>query len=348
VAARTFSLSVHADYACRHSGACCTAGWSIPVEPAIRRVLPVEVLHPSVDGACPEHDGVARLCRVHRDHGESMLPESCYHFPRRALVDARGTFVTLTHFCPTAAWQLFRDDVPLTIAVNPPAFPASRDYDPLDGRDEWPPLLRPTVLFDLESYSRWERFIVDTLAIPQSPATALATIAGTAEQLRTWSPAGGTLGAHVEATLDRPRVPSTVETLTRYRPFAALAGYESILETIPEGLARPDPPTNLATTLATSVAGEWSHFSTPVRRYLAAKAFGSWSAYQGRGVRTLVAELVASEMVLRVEAARACRQAGRALDQPLLHEAIRQSDWLLMHLADRAQLLRWFGQAEDR
>jgi hypothetical protein len=65
-------------------------------------------------------------------------------------------------------------------------------------------------------------------------------------------------------------------------------------------------------------------------------------------VRTLVAELVASEMVLRVEAARACRQAGRALDQPLLHEAIRQSDWLLMHLADRAQLLRWFGQAEDR
>ena len=31
-----------------------------------------------------------RLCRVHRDHGEAMLPESCYHFPRRALMDARG------------------------------------------------------------------------------------------------------------------------------------------------------------------------------------------------------------------------------------------------------------------
>jgi hypothetical protein len=348
VAAHTFSLSVHADYVCRHSGACCTAGWSIPVEPAIRRVLPLEVLHPSGDGACPEYDGVARLCRVHRDHGESMLPESCYHFPRRTLTDARGMFVSLTHFCPTAAWQLFRDDVPLTIAVNPPAFPVSRDYDPLDGRDEWPPLLRPTVLFDLESYSRWERFMVETLAIPQPAQTALEAIAGTAERLRAWSPAARTLGAHVEATLDRQPTPSEVATLTRYRPFAELAAYESILQTIPEGLAGPVLPTNLETTVASYVVGEWARFSTPVRRYLAAKAFGSWSAYQGRGVRTLVAELVASEMVLRVEAARACRQAGRALDQPLLHEAIRQADWVLMHLAERAQLLRWFGEVEDR
>jgi hypothetical protein len=348
VAARIFSLSVHADYVCRHSGACCTAGWSIPVEPAIRRVLPVEVLNPSADGACPEYDAAGRLCRVHRDHGEAMLPESCYHFPRRALIDARGTFVSLTHFCPTAAWQLFRDDVELAVVENPPAFPEHRGYDPLDGRDEWPPLLRPTVLFDLESYSRWERFIVDTLACPQPAHAALEAIAGTAERLRRWSPTSGQLAAHVEATIAGPGERLAVATSSLYRPFAAFAGYESILETIPDGLVRPPWPEELDATLALYVEPEWTRFSTPVRRFLAAKAFGSWSAYQGRGVRTLVAELVASEMVVRVEAARSCGEAGRRLDEPLLHEAIRQADRLLMHLADRAQLLRWLGQVEAR
>jgi hypothetical protein len=30
---RVRALSIHADYRCRHSGACCTSGWDIPVEP---------------------------------------------------------------------------------------------------------------------------------------------------------------------------------------------------------------------------------------------------------------------------------------------------------------------------
>jgi hypothetical protein len=29
---RIYALSIHADYACRHSGACCTSGWPIPAE----------------------------------------------------------------------------------------------------------------------------------------------------------------------------------------------------------------------------------------------------------------------------------------------------------------------------
>jgi hypothetical protein len=346
MASRVFSLSVHADYACRHSGACCTAGWSIPVEPAVRRVLPVEVLHPSAGGACPEYDGTARLCRVQRDHGEAMLPGSCYQFPRRALVDARGTFVSLTHFCPTAAWQLFRADVELAIVGDPPAFSEHREYDPLDGRDEWPPLLRPTVLFDLASYARWERFIVETLAAPQPARSALQAIAATAERLRRWSPADGPLAAHVQATMAGPPE-AAGDPFMRYRPFGDPAGYGSIVAAIPDGLPRPDLPADMNARLAMYVDPEWVRFSTPLRRYLAAKAFGSWSAYQGRGVRTLVAELVASEMAVRVEAARACGEARRRLDEPLLHAAIRQADYLLMHLTDRLQLLRWFGQAEE-
>ena len=79
-------------------------------------------------GVCDYFDEPTHLCGVHRDHGEAMLPASCRHFPRRALIDDRGVFVTLSHYCPTAAGGLF-DDTPLTIVANPPAFPHGRDYD---------------------------------------------------------------------------------------------------------------------------------------------------------------------------------------------------------------------------
>jgi hypothetical protein len=348
MASQVFALSVHADYACRHTGACCTAGWSIPVEPAIRRVLPVEVLTPAPGGACPEYDAAERLCRVHRDHGEAMLPESCYHFPRRALADARGTFVSLTHFCPTAAWQLFRTDVELSIVENPRAFPMHRHYDPLDGRPEWPPLVRPTLLFDLESYSRWERFIVSTFASDQPADAALEIVADAADAVRAWTPSRGPLAAHVDAAVSRPRERGASNAWAMYRRFATPDGYATIVKMIPDRLTRPAVPADLRAVLAQSVDPAWTRFSTPVRRYLAAKAFGSWSAYQGRGIRTLVAELVASAMVVRVEAARACRAAAKPLDAPLLHEAIRQADWLLMHAADRTPFLRWCGQVEDQ
>jgi len=43
-----------------------------------------------------------------------------------------------------------------------------------------------------------------------------------------------------------------------------------------------------------------------------------------------------------------CGEAGRVLDEALLHEAIRQADRLSVHLANRPQLLRWLGEVEDR
>ena len=57
--------------------------------------------------------------------------------------DPRGTFITLSHFCPTAASQLFREDVPLAIVESPASFPPA-DYDGLTVTgDDLPPLLRP-------------------------------------------------------------------------------------------------------------------------------------------------------------------------------------------------------------
>ena len=33
------SLSIHADYRCRHSGVCCSADWDVPVELPIYKTL---------------------------------------------------------------------------------------------------------------------------------------------------------------------------------------------------------------------------------------------------------------------------------------------------------------------
>ena len=80
-----------------------------------------------------------------------MLPSTCRHFPRLAVRDARGTFISLTHYCPTAAASLFRVDVPIEIVESPPAFPEA-EYDGLVVKaGEWPPLLRPQMLTDLAS-----------------------------------------------------------------------------------------------------------------------------------------------------------------------------------------------------
>ena len=107
-----YSLSIHADYKCRHSGVCCTADWDVPVELPVYRALDdrvrsgslrvapaAEPLHPFVvepdvpdgvaamlegtrDGDCVFFERDSRLCIVHRDAGEESLPETCRHFPR--------------------------------------------------------------------------------------------------------------------------------------------------------------------------------------------------------------------------------------------------------------------------
>jgi hypothetical protein len=71
----------------------------------------------------------------------------------------------------------------------------------------------------------------------------------------------------------------------------------------------------------------------PVVRYIAAKAFASWTAYQGRGVRTIVRGIAAAVALVRIEAARQCRDAARPLDEALLLEAFRSADFVLNHQA---------------
>jgi len=341
---RVFALSVHADYACRHSGACCTAGWNIPVEGRVRDLIGVDWLAPDDSGACPQYDRSSRLCRIHRDHGESMLPESCFQFPRRTLVDARGTFVTLSHFCPTAAAMLADAAGPLTIVADPQAFPPGRSYDGLDGRNEWPPLLRPDVLFDAVSYEAWEEFLVGALSGSSAGVTgALDTLASTAERVRAWTPQHGPLLEWTRASVSAGATAPVPAFYDRYRSPGA---WEIAARAVPQGLQAPPPPDDVAATDETLVAPHWEQASPIMMRYIASKAFASWTAYQGRGIRTQIAELFLAASVFRVECARACRNAGVPLDRDRTIDALRASDWLLMHLVDRTALMAALAEVE--
>jgi hypothetical protein len=81
------------------------------------------------------------------------------------------------------------------------------------------------------------------------------------------------------------------------------------------------------------VADGWPLFAPTVRRYLAAKIFGSWLAYQGRGLRTIVFSASVALSLVRAHAAVDCARRAHPLDRHALTTAIRRADELLLHLA---------------
>lgn len=369
-----YALSIHADYRCAHSGACCTADWDVPVELPLYRTLEDALssgkVAPSgrshedappliVDADLPENAAamVSRtstgdcvfyhrhsgLCVIHRDLGEASLPSTCRYFPRLAVRDARGTFISLTHFCPTAAASLFRDDVPIEIVEAPRAFPDA-EYDGLViTAEDWPPLLRPDLLADSDSYSAWERHMVGRCADPAlSPESVVATLERDARIVRDVTPATGL--AIVDAVA---RLPSTgVMAASPETLEISLEHYAEILKAIPDQW-RPEPETHdLPRVYESAVRPTWNVWSLPLKRYLAAKAFASWTAYQGRGFLTIVRGLDAALALVRLEAARQCRDAGRALDEALLREAFRHADFALNHLASGDELADGWSRAE--
>jgi hypothetical protein len=118
------------------------------------------------------------------------------------------------------------------------------------------------------------------------------------------------------------------------------------MRAVPDDLRpRPDEQ-DLGSALLRHVDPVWSRFHAPLNRYLASKAFASWTAYQGRGVLTIVRGLEAALAVVRLEAARQCRNAGRDLDGDLLRDAFRSADFILNHLAVGEDLADAWSAAE--
>ena len=146
---RNFWLNFHVGYACRHSGACCTAGWPIPVERD--RVIPIQSL--ASRGDCswllPDANAPADVagtlvvaptgeCVFHGVAGCGVYaarPVSCAHFPYLCLIDQRGVHVTLSHYCPTAAAMLYEDLAPIEIVEGPSPVAGFDVPEGLDARE---------------------------------------------------------------------------------------------------------------------------------------------------------------------------------------------------------------------
>jgi hypothetical protein len=126
-----------------------------------------------------------------------------------------------------------------------------------------------------------------------------------------------------------------------------ISGYYGLVAgCVPEAYRPVAPGESIAEADARWVEGAWPAFGAPTRCYLAAKAFASWLAYQGRGARTMAFSLDVALSVLRVHCAAQREAAGRPLDRPLFTEAVRRADELLVHLASREALARALSRVE--
>ncbi|MEI6669396.1 MAG: hypothetical protein WCP29_14685 [Acidobacteriota bacterium] len=379
-----FALNIHADYHCRRQGACCTAGWHVPIETDRfdtlrsamangRLVAPdlpsggtstsapdgaflidnpphgaAAVVGLDASGTCVFFDRRAgRRCAIHHACGHDHLPLTCQQFPRVALIDARGVLLTLSHFCPTAAKMLLRDDVGrLAIVTNPSGAILRNGYEGFDAGGTIPPLIRPHLVSDLAVAAAWDAFVVHTFGCDDAtPEAAISRLAHAAESIRAWRPGTASLATLAEAAFGSAASNRDHRT-TPMSPSSAGRLFLCAAMTTPRGLSRPALPADLDHHHTRLVAPVWASLARPVRRYLAAKAFGAWSAYIGEGLRTQIAMVALALGVLRVEATRQAAEAGRELDEDLFVEAVRQSDLLLVHLASEYALVRRMGRVE--
>ena len=207
---------------------------------------------------------------------------------------------------------------------------------------------------------RWEHFAVSVLAEEgRGPEAALAVLAGAAESARRWTLTDGPFGPFFEGVLaaalprganeEEPAVQGALRdgfSSPRDPAGRGSRGWHLVADCVPLRALLPAAPGGVGEADDPWVAPAWPALSLPIRRWLAAKAFASWVALQGEGLRTTVAFLRVALGVLRAEAARACSEAGRPVDAALLQEAARRADLLLVHLADPEALARRLSHGE--
>ena len=252
------------------------------------------------DGGCVFHED--RRCSIQVKGGESALPTGCRHYPRILRIEPHIVHLSLSHYCPTAAALLVSDQgVTVVRAERPLAL--AEPIEGLDARDALPPLLRPDLLMDLDAYADWER-----------SAVALFSTHPAGEALR-----------HLAASTDALRGSPAVSSRWASRGVKIAHSLNRGLVTwdaIPDLDSRWEPVAD-------------ARSERVLANYLAARAFGNWIAYQGRGLRTIVAWLHACYDVARTLACRAT--ADRAVTITDVIEAIRQTDYVMLHTIDTQQ-----------
>lgn len=365
-----FCLALHAGYRCRHAGACCRT-WPVAAEPHVVEVVRAGNLRragvegplflPAGDGtgwrAARDREGRCvffdeargRVCVIHESAGPAALPTACRHFPRVMRRDPRGTCISLSHFCPTAA-SLLLDSADVSVVEARPPLRIEEPIEGLDAREALPPLLRPDMLTDLEGYDAWERAALATFGREDVTwAQALDRIAVATEDVRRWRPGRGTLAGRVEAAFG-----SGAAAVRAPGPaFQEAASFqEAMLERtraiggrwIAEDLA---PIEAFEARWAEVVAPAFEGFDRAMKNYLAARLFGNWIAYQGRGLRSVVEWLRTCAAAVRHYALKAGLTTGSRPALTDLIEAVRMSDLLLIHTLDTQAFARAVADVED-
>ena len=313
---RIYSLSIHADYRCGHSGACCTSGWPIPVEqPTAERLA--ESIGAGRDR--PARAAVARrLCANARadpaDRGSRGNAGRRTRRRRRRLRVLRTRQRAMRD--SPAGWSL-------ASARRLPAVPES------DARRRPRPLRRRVALLpdgrapvvsrrrrpgDRGVTSRLPgRFRVRPARCARRasaavaagraagsggvrslgerggrgvcpggshPEAALQGVARFTEVVRTWKPGGPTLASRIDHAVEQ-----TARDLRHvpphFRPATVRRHYDLVLGAIPDGCRPEIRLDGIIDAWHDRVAPGWHLFSTPVRRYLAAKAFASLAGVSG-------------------------------------------------------------------
>ena len=178
--------------------------------------------------------------------------------------------------------------------------------------------------------------------VQERPESILATLMRDADLLRRWRPGQRTLS---EAVWELPH--EVVEATGDELLAPSLHLRDEVIDAVPDDLKPASDEEGLTDAWTTNVRAALDEHRAPINRFLAAKAFASWTAYQGRGVKTIVRGLEAALALVRVEAARQCRDAARPLDSELLLQAFRQADFALNHLAVGEDLAKAWSVVED-
>lgn len=318
------------------------------------------ILARTASGECVFFDRRAgRLCAIQRTLGHAALPAACRHFPRVILIEDTVVRVAFSHVCPTAADLLFREDVRRLEPV--PAGDLIADPDDVEGFDAAhtvPPFVRPQVVGDADSLAAWDAFVLAACDRPdERPPQVVARLALGAERFRAWSPERGAMGAYARETLEAVLEEAPVDAETD--PDGVEALYTVVRNSLPAGLLRPAEAGGHDAHAARVLVG--AGFSQPrteaefrraggwsarpglwrvANRYLAGRAWGSWSAYLGWGVRTQVAWVAAALAVLSI-------RLGDEADRAGLRAALGRTDMMLVHQADTASVCAAVARVES-
>ena len=267
------------------------------------------------------------------------LPVSCRHYPRVVLRDPRGTLLSFSHYCPTAAALLFQNEPVRTVAAGS-SVSIREPVEGLDARDALPPLIHPGMLADIAGYDAWERSVIDTLTRSPQVSRALDVIGAATEDVRRWTPAHGALANTIAAAFTA----ASERTIDRAWSSAEL----DIVRTLNRGEVALETPPDLERAWQALAPPERVDLHRPIGHYVAARAFANWIAYQGHGLRTVVAWLRACHDVLRSVTLSRAASTRRPLAREDLLESIRLADMVMLHTIDSHAFSRAAAVFEKR